>query len=90
MGESVEGVPYLSIIIPAYNEALRLPAYLEEIGRYFWERGRQNHVEIVVVNDGSHGRTNSVVEHFRQRNAAVKLLATPRAVARNMPFVLVC
>jgi dolichyl-phosphate beta-glucosyltransferase len=73
MNERVEGVPDLSIVIPAYNEALRLPAYLEEIGRFFQKRGQQDHVEIIVVDDGSHDGTNSVVERFRQRNAAVKL-----------------
>lgn len=64
----------LSIVIPAYNEALRLPAYLEEIEAYFQERGQQNQVEIIVVDDGSQDETSSVVERFHQRNPAIKLL----------------
>lgn len=43
--------PDLSIVIPAYNEASRLPATLDAIAGYFAPRPLR--VEVLVVNDGS-------------------------------------
>ncbi|HET8579241.1 MAG TPA: dolichyl-phosphate beta-glucosyltransferase [Methylomirabilota bacterium] len=40
-----------SVIIPAYNEALRLPAYLKDVVAYF--EGRDVAFEVLVVDDGS-------------------------------------
>ncbi|MGH9520543.1 MAG: dolichyl-phosphate beta-glucosyltransferase, partial [Terriglobales bacterium] len=43
--------PDLSIVIPAYNEASRLPSTLDAIAGYF--AARPFDVEVLVVNDGS-------------------------------------
>ena len=43
--------PRLSVVIPAYNEAGRLPPTLGRI--VAWARGREFEVEVVVVDDGS-------------------------------------
>lgn len=43
--------PRWSLVIPAYNEALRLPGYLKEIHAYF--EGRDELYEVIVVDDGS-------------------------------------
>jgi dolichyl-phosphate beta-glucosyltransferase len=51
----------LSVIIPAYNEADRLPAYLHEIRRYF-ETDRAGDYEAIVVDDGSLDHTVDCVE----------------------------
>jgi dolichyl-phosphate beta-glucosyltransferase len=45
----------LSIVIPAYNEARRLPQYLEQIKQHCWRRGLS--YEVVVVDDGSTDET---------------------------------
>jgi len=47
--------PDLSVVIPAYNEAERLPRSLERILEYL--RGRGGTWEIVVVDDGSRDET---------------------------------
>jgi dolichyl-phosphate beta-glucosyltransferase len=44
-----------SVVIPAFNEARRLPPYLEEIIAYFEGRGAP--YEIIVVDDGSRDGT---------------------------------
>jgi dolichyl-phosphate beta-glucosyltransferase len=44
-------MPRLSVVIPAYNEAERLPATLERVRAYL--EGRGEDYEIVVVDDGS-------------------------------------
>jgi dolichyl-phosphate beta-glucosyltransferase len=50
--------PRLSIVIPAYNEAERLPPTLDRI--LAWVRGRDFACEIVVVDDGSADATADV------------------------------
>ncbi|PIV10359.1 MAG: hypothetical protein COS49_00935 [Candidatus Portnoybacteria bacterium CG03_land_8_20_14_0_80_41_10] len=54
--------PYLSVIIPAYNEEKRISNTLLEIDRYL---SRQDYSsEIIVVNDGSSDKTAQVVKNF--------------------------
>ena len=60
--------PDISIIIPAYNEALRIRPTLVAIEDYF--RHKNMSYEIIVVDDGSRDTTRKVVEDFR----TVKLL----------------
>lgn len=50
----------LSIIIPAYDESLRIAPYLSSIGSYLDGRGVS--YEILVVDDGSHDGTAATVE----------------------------
>ncbi len=50
---------YLSVIIPAYNEAHRLPKTLKEIDKYLIRQSYD--YEIIVVNDGSKDKTAKVV-----------------------------
>ncbi|HYW80636.1 MAG TPA: dolichyl-phosphate beta-glucosyltransferase [Thermoguttaceae bacterium] len=42
----------LSVIIPAFNEALRLPPFLQSVRKYL-DRQHQDAYEVIVVNDGS-------------------------------------
>jgi len=51
--------PFLSVIIPAYNEAGRLPKTLLDIDKYLSQAGFS--YEIIVVNDGSKDRTAEIV-----------------------------
>jgi len=50
--------PDLSVVIPAFNEAARLPASLRKVRAYLEER--QERFEIVVVDDGSRDDTSAV------------------------------
>ena len=50
---------YLSIIVPAYNEAERIPKTLRRFHEYF--ANQPFNYEILVVNDGSKDRTAEVV-----------------------------
>jgi dolichyl-phosphate beta-glucosyltransferase len=54
----------LSIVIPAFNEAERLPATLEEALLFLGGHPRWLPAEIIVVNDGSSDETASVVGQF--------------------------
>lgn len=50
----------LSVVIPAYNEARRLPSTLEEITGYLHGHSRWLPAEVVVVDDGSNDETSAV------------------------------
>lgn len=64
----------LSIIIPAYNEAKRLPVTLFSIGEYL--KG-QAEIEVIVVSDGSTDQTVAVVEQLSAQFPFIKSLSYP-------------
>lgn len=51
----------LSIIIPAYNEELRLPSTLDSINQYISSTFKEEQVEVIVVSDGSTDGTERIV-----------------------------
>jgi glycosyltransferase involved in cell wall biosynthesis len=71
--EFMESHAFLSIIIPSYNEELRLPASLELIASYIQRSGRET--EVVVVDDGSTDETAAVAERFRGRIPLLRVIA---------------
>ncbi len=81
-------VPELSVVIPAYNEARRLPATLDRIEGYL--TGRRLNAEVIVVDDGSTDATAQVVKSRAARWPALKLVSAPKnggkgsAVQRGM------
>jgi glycosyltransferase involved in cell wall biosynthesis len=66
----------LSIVIPAYNEAERLPATLARVQAYLAGR-HDTFQEVLVVDDGSRDATPRVVEDFARRHPAFRLLSNP-------------
>lgn len=62
----------LSFVIPAYNEADRLPASLDELEAFF--RDFPYTTEIIVVDDGSRDQTAQVVTDSVSRFDGVKTL----------------
>lgn len=54
----------ISIVIPAYNESMRLPRTLEKISAYA-SNGNANIAEILVVDDGSRDATAAVAREAR-------------------------
>jgi glycosyltransferase involved in cell wall biosynthesis len=59
----------LSIVIPAKNEANRLPRTLQHILSYVRERDWD--AEIIIVNDGSTDETSDVIRQFAKENSSV-------------------
>ncbi|MFN8483576.1 MAG: dolichyl-phosphate beta-glucosyltransferase [Anaerolineae bacterium] len=64
--------PFLSIIIPAYNEERRLPASLDSILAYLAEQPYA--AEVIVVENGSSDGTVAVVEQYRADHPSVYLM----------------
>jgi glycosyltransferase involved in cell wall biosynthesis len=55
--------PELSIVIPSFNEELRLPVTLADISAYI--RASKRETEVIVVDDGSTDRTADIASSFR-------------------------
>lgn len=66
------GPPELSVVIPAYNEELRLPAYLAKILAYLEEQPLSS--EVIIVDDGSRDGTAAMIERFSAENSNVRLI----------------
>ena len=76
MSEPSSSSPWLSVVIPAYNEAQRLGRALQQIRDYADRAGRT--VEVVVVDDGSTDGTAALAEAFEPGPLAVEVLRTDR------------
>lgn len=61
----------LSVVLPAFNEALRIATVIEEATAYLDASGIR--YEIHVVDDGSHDGTAGVLERLRARSPALRV-----------------
>ena len=68
--------PRWSVVIPAYNEAARLPTYLKEVLAYL--EGRGESYEVIVVDDGSRDGTAERVREVAAGRAGVTVHALER------------
>ena len=64
--------PYLSVVIPAYNEESRIEATLEQV--HSWLSRQSYSWEIVVADDGSVDGTARLVSGFGEGRPGVRLL----------------
>jgi glycosyltransferase involved in cell wall biosynthesis len=64
--------PYLSVVIPAYNEALRIGSTLEKVRQYLDTRNFP--CELVIVDDGSWDETPQLLADYCERHPATRVL----------------
>lgn len=64
--------PFLSVIIPAYNEEQRLAASLQQIKAYLTAQPFSS--EVLVVDDGSSDRTPDIVHECMQQYDTLRLI----------------
>lgn len=67
---------FLSIIIPAYNEARRLGSTLDRI-RVYLDQRRFAGSELIVVDDGSSDGTGELVERYAALDSRIRLVRNP-------------
>jgi glycosyltransferase involved in cell wall biosynthesis len=65
--------PDLSIVIPAYNEELRLPAALAQVSAYI--RAGSRPTEVIVVDDGSRDRTADIAKSFQREIPYLRVIS---------------
>ncbi|XP_077447624.1 dolichyl-phosphate beta-glucosyltransferase [Stigmatopora argus] len=66
----------LSVVVPAYNEELRLPVMLDEAMEYLESRRKRRasfSYEVIVVDDGSKDETAQVASRYTERYGADKV-----------------
>jgi glycosyltransferase involved in cell wall biosynthesis len=68
--------PELSIVIPSFNEELRLPTTLRDISSYIRSSNRET--EVIVVDDGSTDRTSDVANSFRGEIQRLRIVANEK------------
>jgi dolichyl-phosphate beta-glucosyltransferase len=74
-------IPYLSIIIPAYNEERRIGRTLKKTLKYL---RKQNYAyELIVVDDGSRDKTSEAVRSFIKDNCQIRLIAYPENAGKG-------
>jgi dolichyl-phosphate beta-glucosyltransferase len=71
-----------SLIIPAYNEELRLQPFLLSIQHYL-QRHPQALQEIIIVDDGSHDATTSIARKFHRQIPPLKLISHPTNLGKG-------
>lgn len=64
--------PYLSIIIPVYNEEQRINKTFQELESYF--KDKKYGFEVILVNDGSSDQTKAIIEKYCQNHPNYQLL----------------
>jgi glycosyltransferase involved in cell wall biosynthesis len=67
--------PFLSVVIPAYNEEQRIAHTLEVVIRFLKTQGYS--WEIIVVDDGSEDKTATLVRQVAQDNIGITLVGLP-------------
>lgn len=67
--------PHLSVVIPAYNEARRLPATLERVLHHL--NGQDYDANVIVVDDGSTDGTADVARQYDHQHRRVDVIENP-------------
>ena len=65
----------LSLVIPIYNAELFILDTLDKLVE--WQRNQDYQAEVILVNDGSSDKTNSILEEFIKTNSSLKLISYP-------------
>ncbi len=73
--------PELSVVIPAYNEARRLPPSLRQIEAYL--RASDRHSELIVVDDGSTDGTSDAVDRLIGEGLRMHLIRHPKNLGKG-------
>ncbi len=75
MAEERDHQPDLSVVVPAYNEAHRLPPSLRQVEAYLRASDRSS--ELIVVDDGSTDATVGAVSALVDEGLSIKLIRHP-------------
>ena len=72
--------PYITLILPAFNESPTIAGTLAKTIAYFDERGHT--YQIIVAADGNDG-TREIVARFAQDNPAIHVIGHPERLGKG-------
>lgn len=75
--------PFLSVVVPAYNEEARLPSVLGAIHRTVEARADDWSLEVLVVDDGSTDATVDVASSWTGRLPGLRVVRNPRNLGKG-------
>jgi len=74
IGQKQVPLPFLSVLIPAYNEGLVIEKTVRSLAEQDY---KQDNYEIIVVNDGSSDNTGEIVEKLQKEIPNLRLVNVP-------------
>jgi glycosyltransferase involved in cell wall biosynthesis len=69
--------PFISVVVPCYNEEAILPGNLDTIINYLKSKADKYRWEILIINDGSKDKTGQIAEEFSDRLKEVRVIHHP-------------
>jgi len=76
--------PYLSLVIPAYNEQENIPVLLERVGAALMQTGKD--FEVLIVDDGSTDSTPKLLEEGMQKYPWLRILRMAKNGGQSAAF----
>ena len=76
--------PYLSLVIPAYNEQENIPVLLERVGASLSQIGRP--FEVLIVDDGSNDSTPKLLEEGMRKYPWLRVLRMAKNGGQSAAF----
>lgn len=71
--------PYLSVVVPCFNEEEAIPIFYKECERIFSETGiKEKKIEYIFIDDGSSDRTLEIIKQFRENDERVHFVSFSR------------
>jgi glycosyltransferase involved in cell wall biosynthesis len=69
--------PFLSVLLPCYNEEAILENNIETIVSYLESKNNKYKWEIVIINDGSKDQTGKIADELAERNNDIRVIHHP-------------
>jgi glycosyltransferase involved in cell wall biosynthesis len=69
--------PFISIVLPCYNEEAILPVNLNTVISYLESKNHKYKWEILIVNDGSKDKTGEIADEYAKRRPEIRVIHHP-------------
>lgn len=69
--------PFISIVVPCYNEEAILPGNLNTIINYMDNKRDKYRWEIIIINDGSKDKTGEIADNFSNERSEIRVIHHP-------------
>jgi glycosyltransferase involved in cell wall biosynthesis len=69
--------PYITIVLPCYNEEAILPGNLVTVTNYLETKSDKYNWEILIINDGSKDKTGAIANDFASKRKEIRVIHHP-------------